>query len=102
MARAVRILEVMMDRSMIGKSIDTGHKSGWYHDSCVKWGNYIVREYVLDCSAWVWAEILKDRIKAVRWTDDRLPVVIDCSYNLGGLADYCADMLGRTFSWKEA
>ena len=92
---------IIMDASMIGQSIDTGTRSGWYHDSCIKWGDYIVRRYVLDCSAWVWTECLKDRIQAATWTDNRQPVVIDCSFNLSGLADYCGDMLGRTFSWKE-
>ena len=90
-----------MDANMIGRSIDTGTRCGWYHDSCIKHGDYIVRRYVLDCSAWVWTECLKDRIQAVAWTDNRQPVVIDCSFNLSGLADYCGDMLGRTFSWKE-
>jgi len=89
-----------MDAKLIGTSINPGTRSGWYHDSCVKWGDYVIREYVLDCSAWVWTEYLKGRIQAVRWTDDMQPVVIDCSFNLSGLADACADALGRTFSWK--
>ena len=91
-----------MDKNLIGSSIDTGTRSGWYHDSCIKHGDYIVRRYAMDCSAWVWTEYLRDHVKAVAWTDDRQPIVIDCAYNLGGMADHCADMLTRTFSWKEA
>ena len=92
-------MEVIVDANMLGKTIDTAGRAGWYHDACIKHGTYVVGRYVLDCSAWVWTEYLRDRVKAVGWTDDRQPIVIDCRHNLGTLADACGDALGRTFSF---
>jgi hypothetical protein len=92
-----------MGVAMDYKSSDLGKKitlpGGWYGDACRRNGDDIIREYVIDCSKYIWVEWLKGRVHPIRWTDNYQPVVIDCAYNLNGESIYCGDMIGYCFSY---